>query len=147
MTLIDLLSSITGGIGGRLSYRYMSSYVGGDSDVLGNISYMLVGEVAIPQRGGAGAYAWAQARQPIEIYIGEMSVVIVGEAKVKGKLITYRHMATVIPCRTVVAGTLSAYNDAFVVSKNRSMAVGKATSVIDYELARREDEMLLLLAS
>ncbi len=146
MTLIDPLGSIAGGIGGCLSYRYMSSYVSGDSDVLGNINYMLVGEIAIPQRGGAGAYAWAQARLPIEIYVGEMSVVIVGEAKVTGKLITYRHMAAVIPCRTVIAGTLSAYNDAFVLSKNRGAVVGKATSVIDYELARREDEVFLMTA-
>ena len=146
MTLIDIVGSITGGIGASVSRRYISSSISGNSDALGDISYTLVGEVAISQRGGAGAYAWAQAQQPIEVYIGEMSVVIVGEAKVVGALITYRHMAAVIPCRTVVAGTLSAYNDAFVVSRNRGVAVGKATSVIDYELARREDEVFLLTA-
>ncbi len=89
---------------------------------------------------GAGATTYRN------ICVGEMSVVIVGEAKVTGKLITYRHMAAVIPCRTIVAGTLSAYNDAFVVLRNRGVAVGKATSVIDYELARQEDEVFLMIA-
>lgn len=51
-----------------------------------------------------------------------------------------------IPQRTTVIGVLSAYINMQTTIRTRSLIIGKARTVIDYELARQEDELFLLTA-
>ena len=145
-SLLDILGSITSGVGGVVKYRYISSFVDSDSGVLGSLDYLIASEHLGIYTGGGTGYAWGQAERIEDAYAGEMSATIVCKSIVIGTLITYRNMSVTIPCRIAITGTLSAYNDANVISRGKSVVVGRPTSIIDYELARQEDEIFLLSA-
>jgi len=118
-SLIDIVGSISGGIGGIIKYRYMHSEIEGYTDIQASADAYYE-EITIHERITPLSFPWI----PIHVR-------------------TVVEISSFIKCKSIVLGDLSAYYDMNVIGNNKSIAVGKIKSAIVYELARREDEMFL----
>lgn len=121
MTLLDVFSQIiTSGISSRINSIQSSIDIEGSSEITCSSSYV---EIRSFEFIGMGSFIpFSFIRKPISIY---GSANIISSCIVIGKP-TIRHRM-------------------YSLSKNKDICEGKVNSKIEYELAKREDDLLLML--
>ena len=147
MSLIVPIGLVTGGAGGVVTYRYLTSSVTSSATVSGLITTGIPA-VGVPGAGGAfRIYQVERKPKPLPVW-GWISAKIEDESFVYGELEATVDGFVRISASVEISAVLSAYADVEFNSVQIAISVGHINYQTDYRLAKEEeDEELLLLVA